>query len=69
MARLHEKWGSLRLVSQEGMEAWQKKLNEVLRLSNGYANAGAIPKAIKRQGEKAVKQYMKERGQDRPSAP
>ena len=25
----HEKWGSLRLMSQEGMEAWQKKLNEL----------------------------------------
>jgi len=30
LGEMMEKWGSLRLVSQEGMEAWQKKLNEIL---------------------------------------
>lgn len=66
--RLHEYWGSLRLVSQEGMEAWQKKLNEVLRQSNGYANAGAIPKAVKRGGKKKRKAYMEKRAAERPSS-
>ena len=67
LGEMMEKWGSLRLVSQEGMEAWQKKLNEILRLNNGFANAGAIPKAIKAQGEGKVKEYMEARAKDKPS--
>jgi hypothetical protein len=68
MGQLHEKWGSLRLVSQEGMEAWQKKLNEVLRLSNSFANAGAIPKDVKRKGQAATDAYMHKRAADKPSS-
>ena len=64
----HEKWGSLRLMSQEGMEAWQKKLNELLRTGNGFANAGAIPKSEKRKGKAAVAAYMARRDADRPNS-
>lgn len=65
---MHAKWGSLRLVSQEGMEAWQKKLNEVLRLGNGFANAGAIPKDVKEAGQAAVDAYMIKRKDAIPSS-
>lgn len=63
-----ERWGSLGLISQEGMEGWQKVLNEILRMSNGFANAGRIPEAIKRMGEAAVAKYMEERKADMPSS-
>lgn len=49
------------------MEAWQKKLNEILRLNNGFANAGAIPKDVHEMGERAVEAYMAARAADRPS--
>ena len=62
------KWGSLRLVSQEGMEGWQKKLNDILRLNNGWANAGAIPKAVHTMGQAAVDAYMSARADDKPSS-
>ena len=65
---MHERWGSLRLVSQEGMEAWQKKLNEVLRLGNGFANAGAIPLTVIQAGEAAKCAYMAKRAEDKPSS-
>ena len=125
MGALHEKWGSLRLVSQEGMESWQvgsrahgsasldprlipthaptspprpscqpaaltaqralaahsrrahahrhpplaqKKLNEVLRLSNSFANAGAIPKDVVRAGQAAKDAYLAKRKDDMPSS-
>ena len=68
LGRLHKKWGSLRLVSQEGMEAWQARLNEVLRQSNGYANAGAIPMEVKQRGQAAVLEYMEKRRAQMPSS-
>ena len=49
------------------MEAWQKKLNEILRLNNGFANAGAIPKDVHAMGERAVDAYMNARAADKPS--
>ena len=61
-------WGSLRLVSQEGMESWQKKLNDILRLNNGWANAGAIPKWVHRLGTAAEEAYMSARAKDKPSS-
>ena len=64
---LLEKWGSLRLVSQEGMEAWQKKLNEVLRMGNGFANAGAIPHDVVQAGQAAIDAYKSKRAEDKPS--
>jgi hypothetical protein len=52
MGQMHEDWGSLRLMSQEGMEAWQKQLNEVLRL----------------KGKAAVHAYKEKRAADKPSS-
>ena len=52
------KWGSLGLISQQGMEGWQKMLNEVLRLGNGFANAGRIPRIVLRAGEARRAQYL-----------
>jgi len=63
---LMRKWGSLRMHCQEGMEAWQKVLNDILRLGNGFANTGAIPKSEKAKGEEAVKLYMDKRAADKP---
>ena len=42
-------------------------LNEVLRLGNGFANAGAIPKIIKRAGERAIRLYLDARAASKPS--
>jgi hypothetical protein len=64
---LMRKWGSLRLLCQEGMEAWQKVLNDILRLGNGFANVGAIPKSTTAAGEAAVEAYMAKRAADRPN--
>ena len=49
------------------MEGWQKQLNEVLRLGNGFANCGAIPKLIRRAGEEAIQKYLDARAQSKPS--
>jgi hypothetical protein len=68
LGEMHQQWGSLRLISQEGMEAWQKKLNEILRMGNGFANAGAIPKDVKRAGKAAVQAYLLKRAKDKPSS-
>ena len=67
LPKMMRQWGSLRLVSQEGMEAWQKKLNEILRLNNGFANAGAIPKDVHDLGQEAVDAYLEARRKDKPS--
>lgn len=48
--------------------AWQKKLNEVLRLGNGFANAGAIPLKVVEAGEAAKRAYMEKRKNDMPSS-
>lgn len=64
--KLMRQWGSLRLLSQEGMEAWQKVLNDILRLGNGFANTGAIPKAVHAKGEAAEREYMCKRAADKP---
>ena len=64
---LMRKWGSLRLMCQEGMEAWQKVLNDILRLGNGFANTGAIPKDTTAAGEAAVAAYMAKRAADKPN--
>jgi hypothetical protein len=57
----------MRLVSQEGMEAWQKKLNEVLRMGNGFANAGPIPHDVVQAGQAAIDAYKSKRAEDKPS--
>eukprot|EP00966_Prymnesium_polylepis_P079545 1843765-Prymnesium_polylepis.1 len=64
--RMMRQWGSLRLVSQEGMESWQKKLNDILRLNNGFANAGAIPIEVHDLGQEAEDAYLEARAADRP---
>ena len=61
------KWGSLGLISQQGMEGWQKMLNEVLRLGNGFANAGRIPRIVLRAGEARRAQYLLRRAARKPS--
>ena len=69
VGEMMEQWGSLRLISQEGMEGCQKKLNEILRLNNGFANAGAIPKWVKRAGKRVRARYMAARAALKPSPP
>ena len=64
--KLMRQWGSLRLLSQEGMEAWQKVLNDILRLGNGFANTGAIPKDVHAKGEAAERAYMAKRAAEKP---
>ena len=58
---------SLRLISQEGMEACQSRQNMFLRLCNGFSNAGRIPEAAKRAGKAAVLAYMKKRAEEKKS--
>lgn len=53
VAAMLRRWGSLGLVSQEGMEGFQKVLNQIFRLGNGFANAGAVKHAIKDTEEEA----------------
>ena len=54
MTVLFDKYESLRLISQEGMEACQRRNNLFMRQSNGFANAGRIPNAVKDLGKAAV---------------
>ena len=54
---LFHRSGSLRLLSQEGMEGQQKLNNEIANRSNGWCNAGAVPKGIMMLGEIVVKAY------------
>eukprot|EP00966_Prymnesium_polylepis_P014522 335261-Prymnesium_polylepis.1 len=44
------------------METWQKKLNEVLRLSN------AIPKSVIKKGKAAKEEYLRDRAAGKPSS-
>ena len=67
MAGMMRQWGSLAMVDQEGMEGCQAVLNSILRLGNGFANAGAIPVLIQEQGEQRVAEYMEERLARKPS--
>ena len=68
LPHMMRKWGSLGLVSQEGMEGWQKVLNQILRMGNGFANAGAIPIAVKEQGPQAVLEYLLKRKEGKSQA-
>lgn len=69
MRWMHEHWGSLRLISQEGMEAFQEKLNEILWMGNGFANAGAIPRWVHEVGEAETAAYMERRAAEKTSEP
>ena len=66
--KMMRRWGSLGLVSQEGMEGWQKVLNQVLRMGNGFANAGAVPIAVKEAGPDEVQEYMDRRAETKIKA-
>ena len=55
MPNLFDRYESLQLISQEGMEAYQKLNNGLQRNSNNFSNAGAIPEKVKLEGMDAVK--------------
>ena len=50
------------------MEGCQKVLNSILRLSNGFANAGAIPVLVQELGEEEIRKYLAERKAAQPSS-
>ena len=53
--------GSLRLIAQEGMEAFQKVNNGLQRHSNNGANVGAKPKWLRLASVPRIVEYMRER--------
>ena len=61
MTKLFDKFESLMLISQEGMEACQKRNNMLMRLGNNFANAGRIPWRVLQGGAEVVRAYMKTR--------
>jgi hypothetical protein len=61
MTHLFDRYGSLMMVSQEGMEAVQKQNNALQRNGNNYANVGRTPLKVLAQGLEAIKAYMAER--------
>lgn len=68
VAAMMRRWGSLALVSQEGMEGWQKMLNQVLRQGNGFANSGAIKLAAKDATQEERAAYMAKRAEGKSPA-
>ena len=58
MTVLFDKFLSLMLISQEGMEACQAAQNRFLRWSNHFTNAGRIPFKVLREGFEAVRIYL-----------
>jgi len=66
LPKLFEQVGSLRLLSQEGMEGQQRLNNEISKRSNGWSNAGRIPNAIKAMGDIAKAAYMRVRAKLKP---
>jgi hypothetical protein len=58
---LFDKFGSLRLISQETMEGQQAILNQQLHRSNGFGNVGRRLKSAVQAGAEAVKEYMEKR--------
>lgn len=61
MTKLFDKFESLMLISQEGMEACQKRNNMLMRLGNNFSNAGRIPWRTMQAGMEAVRAYLKKR--------
>ncbi len=57
MTQIFDRYESLRAISQEGMEACQRRNNLFMRQSNGFANAGRVPTKIKDLGKAAVDAY------------
>jgi hypothetical protein len=64
---IFDKYESLMLISQEGMEACQKWCNTLMRLGNNFANVGRIPWAILKAGRERVKAYMQDRAKKKKS--
>ena len=61
MPFLFDRYESLMMISQEGMEAVQKQNNALQRNGFNYANVGRYPKAVIAQGLDAIKAYLAER--------
>ena len=58
MTALFDKFQSLMLISQEGMEACQAAQNRFLRWSNHFTNAGRIPFKVLQAGFEATQDYL-----------
>ena len=67
MTEMFDKFESLMLISQEGMEACQKRNNMLMRLGNNFSNAGRIPWRVIQAGVEAVRTYMAERKKKKKS--
>lgn len=67
MTDLFDRYESLMAISQEGMEACQKRNNMLMRLSNNFANAGRIPWRILTGGRDAVRSYLQQRAANKKS--
>ena len=61
MAKLFDRYESLMLISQEGMEAVQKQNNSLQRHTNNGCNGGRIPTRIIMEGIEAIKRYLLDR--------
>ena len=61
LTHVFDTFESLMAISQEGMEACQKRNNMLMRLGFNFANVGRIPRKKLREGREAVKAYLKER--------
>ena len=54
-------------ISQEGMEACQKRNNMLMRLGCNFANVGRIPWKVWQAGREAVRAYLDERAAKKKS--
>jgi hypothetical protein len=61
--RMMRKFGSMRLLSAEAIEGWQKQLNELIQKSNHNANCGRIPDIIHEAGPDFVDTYREQTAQ------
>ena len=61
MTVLFDRYESLMMISQEGMEAVQKQNNALQRNSNNGSNSGRYPMAVIARGIQAIKAYLAER--------
>ena len=61
IANIFDRFGSLMLISQEGMEAIQHRMNMLLRLGHNFANVGRIPWRVLKAGRECIRAYMADR--------
>lgn len=59
--KIFDKFGSLAMISQEGVEACIKRQNMLLRMGNHCANVGRIPYNIWKAGLEVKRAYMEKR--------